>query len=68
MEAEKQSFIGNTRKFLAEVASELKKVSWTSRKDLIDSTWVVIASSIFLAAFIGVIDFILSRIVAVIIK
>ena len=56
------------RKFVAEVISELKKVSWTSRKDLTDSTWVVIVSSALLGVYIAVVDFVLSRIMAVIIK
>ena len=56
------------RKFVLEVVSELKKVSWTNRKDLIDSTWVVLMSSACLGVFIAVIDFVLSRLVALIIK
>ena len=56
------------RKFIAEVLSELKKVSWTNRKDLTDSTWVVIVSSALLGVYIAVVDFVLSRIMAVIIK
>ena len=56
------------KKFIAEVASELKKVSWTTRKDLIDSTWVVLASSVALGLFIGIIDFFLSRVMALFMK
>ena len=56
------------KKFLLEVAAELKKVSWTTRKDLVDSTWVVIVSSACLGLFIGVADFILSRIMSLLIK
>ena len=56
------------KKFIAEVASELKKVSWTTRKDLIDSTWVVLASSVVLGLFIGIIDFFLSRVMALFMK
>ena len=68
METQKPNFIGSIRKFITEVVSELKKVSWTTRKDLIDSTWVVLVSSACLGLFIGVIDFVLSRIVASLIK
>ena len=56
------------RKFILEVASELKKVSWTTRKDLLDSAWVVLLSSVVLGLFIGVMDFILARSVSVLIK
>ena len=68
METQKPNFIGSIRKFFVEVASELKKVSWTNRKDLIDSTWVVLVSSAFLGLYIGVMDFILSKFVASLIK
>ena len=56
------------KKFVLEALSELKKVSWTTRKDLIDSTTVVLVSSAFLGLYIGVIDYLLSRIVASLIK
>lgn len=56
------------RKFIAEVVTELKKVSWTNRKDLLDSTWVVIVSSAFLGLYIAVIDFVLSKFIGLIIK
>ncbi|OGX06004.1 MAG: preprotein translocase subunit SecE [Omnitrophica WOR_2 bacterium GWA2_47_8] len=59
--------IDKIKKFIAEVAVELKKVSWTSRSELIDSTWVVIVSSLLLAVFIGVADFALSKILRLII-
>lgn len=55
------------RKFFAEVAGELKKVNWTSRKELIDATWIVVISSLLLGLFIGFTDFILSRLLAIII-
>ena len=56
------------QKFITETSVELKKVSWTNRKDLIDSTWVVIVSSAILGFYIGVVDFILSRTMAFLIK
>ena len=56
------------KKFILEALSELKKVSWTTRKDLIDSTTVVLVSSAFLGLYIGVIDYLLSKIVASLIK
>jgi preprotein translocase subunit SecE len=68
MEAKKQNFIEGIRKFFAEVMAELKKVSWTNRKDLIDSTWVVLVSSAFLGVFIAAIDFVLSRFMGLILK
>jgi len=56
------------QKFISEVLAEMKKVSWTTRKELVDSTLIVIFSSFLLGAFVGVIDFAFSKGVAVILK
>ncbi len=53
--------------FISEARVELKKVNWPSRKELIDSTKVVLITSFLLAAFIGVIDFILSQLITALI-
>jgi preprotein translocase subunit SecE len=55
-------------KFLNEVKTEMKKVSWSTKKELIDSTWIVIVTVFLLAVFIGVIDFIISRAVNSVIR
>jgi len=60
--------ITNIKKFLSEVLAEMKKVSWTTRRELVDSTLIVILSSFILGIFVGVIDYAFSRGVAVIIK
>ena len=49
--------------FVKEAKIELKKVKWPTRKELIDSTKVVLATSFILAAFIGGIDFVLSQLI-----
>ena len=59
--------IGKIQKFFSEVITELKKVSWSTRKDLIDATWIVILSSVLLGLFIGGSDFVLSKLLQVII-
>ena len=64
----KDSMIGKIKKFVTETVLELKKVSWSTRKELIDSTWVVLVSSFFLGIFIGAIDFALSKAVELIIR
>ena len=56
------------RKFIGEVIAEMKKVSWTTRAELVDSTLIVIFSSFLLGIFVGVIDFAFSKGVAVIIR
>ena len=48
-------------KFVNEVKSELKKVSWSTRRELMNSTIVVIVSVAILAVFIGVCDLIWSN-------
>ena len=60
--------IGKVQKFIEEVVVELKKVSWTTRTELIDSTKVVIVSSALLGIFIVVSDIIVSKLLSFIIK
>ena len=60
--------LANIQKFINEVLAEMKKVSWTTRRELVDSTLIVILSSFLLGIFVGVIDFAFSKGVAVIIK
>jgi preprotein translocase subunit SecE len=49
------------KKFLIEVKEELSKVSWSTKEELIGATWVVILVTSLLAIFIGIVDFILSK-------
>ncbi len=51
-------------KFLKEVRSELKRVSWPSKDDVRESTTVVIVVVIILAVFIGLVDRALSYLVS----
>jgi preprotein translocase subunit SecE len=60
--------ITKIQKFIGEVLAEMKKVSWTTRRELVDSTLIVILSSFLLGLLVGVIDFAFSKGVAVIIK
>ena len=60
--------IANVQKFIGEVLAEMKKVSWTTRRELVDSTLIVLFSAVLLGIFVGGIDFIFSKGVAVIIK
>jgi preprotein translocase subunit SecE len=60
--------IDKVKKFIGEVLAEMKKVSWTTRQELVDSTLIVILSSFLLGIFVGVIDFAFSKGVAVIIR
>jgi preprotein translocase subunit SecE len=60
-------FFRSIPKFVKEVGAELKKVSWTTRQELISSAWIVVVSSFFLGLFIAFTDLILSRIIGVLI-
>lgn len=42
--------------FLISTDMEMKKVHWTTRKDIISSTWVVILASFFIAAALFTVD------------
>ena len=49
--------------FLREVRTELKKVTWPSRKDTLSGTVVVLVAVIIIALFLGIVDYGLSGLV-----
>ena len=55
-------------KFVNEVKMELKKVSWSTRQELINSTIVVIVSVAILAVFIGICDLVWSNVINFILR
>lgn len=55
-------------KFLGEVKTEMKKVSWSTKKELVSSTWLVIITVSLLTLFIGIVDFVISRAVNLVIR
>jgi preprotein translocase SecE subunit len=42
-------------------------VSWSTRKELINAAWIVIVSTVLLGLFIGGTDFVLSKLLGLII-
>lgn len=58
----------NPAKYLKEVASELKKVTWPTRKQTIDKTTVVVVISIVVAIYLTGVDFILNKVITSIIN
>lgn len=52
----------DVRKFYRETKSEIKKVTWPSRKELIQHTEVVITSIILVGALIALADFTFGKI------
>jgi len=51
--------------FINEVGAELKKSTWPTRSELVDSTMVVVLSVIALAIFVGVSDLVLARLLTI---
>lgn len=54
--------------FFGEVKIELTKVSWPSRKELLGASWIVIITTGILTAYIGILDFVLSKAVTMVLK
>ena len=54
--------------FLKEVRDELKKVVWPTRDEIIRLTAVVIIVSVIVGIYLGGIDLILTRLLALIVK
>ncbi len=55
-------------KFFKEVKEELKKVSWSSRRELIAATIIVIIVCIILTSYIAVVDLGLSKLIQILLK
>ena len=55
-------------KFAGEVKVEMSKVTWSSKQELIYSTIIVLSVMAFLSVFIGIVDFIFSQFVKLIIR
>jgi preprotein translocase subunit SecE len=49
--------------FLKESRSELKKVNWPSREEVMTSTRVVIISILIIAAVIAIVDYVIKTVV-----
>lgn len=49
------------KNFVNEVKTEMKKVSWSTKKELIGSTGVVIVAVVLLTGFVAVVDFIIAQ-------
>lgn len=60
--------ISKVRNFIGEVIAEMKKVSWTTRAELVDSTLIVIFASLLLGLFVAGIDLIYSKGVTTILR
>ena len=59
---------GELKSFFSEVRTELKKVTWPSRKEVSSTTLVVIATSIFFGFYLWGLDLVFSRALSVAFK
>ena len=60
--------LSNIRKFFSEVRAEMQKVTWSTREEIMGSTAVVLMTMLILSTFIGISDFILSRVLSVLLR
>jgi len=58
-----KSYAHSVKQFIAEVVSELKKVTWPNRKETLGTTGVVLVLVFIISAYLGLVDWILSHIV-----
>ena len=58
--------LAELRAFLSEVRSELKKVTWPSRKEVYSTTLVVIATSIMFGFYLWGLDLVFSRVMSLV--
>jgi len=56
------------KQFLREVKTELKKVTWPSRKDTLSGTAVVLVAVFIIALFLGIVDSGLSNLIKTLLK
>ncbi|MCW5967381.1 MAG: preprotein translocase subunit SecE [Blastocatellales bacterium] len=57
------SFIGNIRQFLHDVSLEMKKVSWPSRTEVVNTTIIVIIAVFFFAFYLFATDIVFSYVI-----
>ena len=50
------SVMGRVRRFIADTISELRRCSWPSRRELLESTVLVVVAMVILALFVAGVD------------
>jgi len=68
MEFSIKSKFESVKQFLREVKTELKKVTWPSRKDTLSGTAVVLVAVFIIAIFLGIVDSGLSNLIKALLK
>ena len=60
--------IGKVTKFFGEVKTEMSKVTWSSREELMYSAMIVLTVMVVSAIFLGLVDFIFARLVHLLLR
>ncbi|MEJ5228105.1 preprotein translocase subunit SecE [Thermodesulfovibrio sp.] len=56
--------IKKIKNFFQEVKIEAKKVNYPKKEEVMASTWVVIVTVFIISFFLGIVDFVLSKIIS----
>ncbi|MBL7021850.1 preprotein translocase subunit SecE [Patescibacteria group bacterium] len=59
--------MGKFTQYLKDSKAELKKVAWPTKKEVIKHSMIVIGVSLFVAVFLGLVDFLLNLAIGTII-
>lgn len=55
-------------KYLKETRAEVRKVTWPTREEAIRLTGIVLATTVGFALFLGLVDYLLSKVFALLIR
>jgi len=66
--SEKPNFFQRIQRWFKETAGELRKVSWPTREEALSLTRIVLIVTIIMAAILGILDFIFSRLVGLLVN
>jgi preprotein translocase subunit SecE len=61
LEPKKSSFIENTRTYLSDIRSEMKRVTWPNRERVQSTTVVVIVAVFIFATYFKVVDTVIEK-------
>ena len=62
----RKNVVGKIGKYFRDVISEVKKVSWPDRKELVNATIAAIVFIVFFAIVVGIVDLILGQLLKLI--
>jgi preprotein translocase subunit SecE len=56
-----KEWTGKAKQFYLDVRSEMKKVSWPGRQEVVGTTIVVVVAVFFFGVYLGLVDFLLQQ-------